>query len=209
MENIIELLICNKCKENKPATFEFFYRSKKTKTGYKQQCKLCIKAKNKQWRLNNPEKQKEINKRNNHDWYWKNRDKALHANKKWRKNNPEKRIQINLRWWKNNREDLIKKNKKWKTEHPESHRHQNSKRRSIGVGLRRTDKETQEYISILLKDTCSYCGSKDKITMDHITPISAGGLHHWSNLTAACSKCNGSKHIKTMLDFLKYRRIIL
>jgi len=41
---------------------------------------------------------------------------------------------------------------------------------------------------------CNYCGVADQpLQMDHIIPISRGGLHHPSNLTPACSPCNRSK----------------
>jgi|ERR1039458_1109687 hypothetical protein len=52
--------------------------------------------------------------------------------------------------------------------------------------------ETIEYRAILRNDPCSYCGGPGE-TIDHITPISAGGSNQWENLTSACKSCNASK----------------
>lgn len=56
--------------------------------------------------------------------------------------------------------------------------------------------------SILLRDanTCQYCGStpgKSKLTIDHVTPRSKGGQHIWTNLVAACKRCNQKKGAHT------------
>ena len=38
------------------------------------------------------------------------------------------------------------------------------------------------------------------VTLDHVYPVSKGGLSDWANLRAACSKCNGEKGNKTLSD---------
>lgn len=40
---------------------------------------------------------------------------------------------------------------------------------------------------------CAYCGSKDELTLDHITPQSKGGSNRITNVICACKKCNHSK----------------
>jgi 5-methylcytosine-specific restriction endonuclease McrA len=39
---------------------------------------------------------------------------------------------------------------------------------------------------------CAYCGGKAD-TVDHVVPRSRGGRHEWSNVVAACLRCNGRK----------------
>lgn len=48
--------------------------------------------------------------------------------------------------------------------------------------------------SVLKRDnhTCGYCGKK-ATTIDHIRPKSKGGKHTWTNVVAACVKCNSKK----------------
>ena len=45
-------------------------------------------------------------------------------------------------------------------------------------------------------NVCMYCGlrfSKSDLTRDHITPISRGGRDIWTNVVAACRRCNNHK----------------
>ncbi len=49
--------------------------------------------------------------------------------------------------------------------------------------------------NILRRDRfrCQYCGSRDRLTVDHVLPKSRGGLDTWENLVAACTVCNNRK----------------
>lgn len=49
---------------------------------------------------------------------------------------------------------------------------------------------------------CVYCGSAERLTIDHATPVSRGGENHWSNLTTACLSCNDRKGTRTVAEFL-------
>lgn len=49
--------------------------------------------------------------------------------------------------------------------------------------------------------TCTYCGSRNDLTIDHIHPEFLGGNLDESNLTTACRKCNSRKGIKSQDDF--------
>jgi 5-methylcytosine-specific restriction endonuclease McrA len=47
--------------------------------------------------------------------------------------------------------------------------------------------------NILRRDhyTCQYCGRRgDRLTVDHVTPRSKGGDTTWTNVVAACLRCN-------------------
>ena len=51
--------------------------------------------------------------------------------------------------------------------------------------------------------TCQYCNtkfSKEQLTIDHVTPKSAGGPKTWENIVAACKKCNQKKGSKLPRD---------
>jgi 5-methylcytosine-specific restriction endonuclease McrA len=39
---------------------------------------------------------------------------------------------------------------------------------------------------------CAYCGNRAD-TIDHVRPRSRGGLHVWTNVVAACARCNHRK----------------
>lgn len=50
-------------------------------------------------------------------------------------------------------------------------------------------------IAIFKRDKycCQYCGSKKKLTLDHVVPKSRGGDNSWENLVTACEPCNLKK----------------
>ena len=58
--------------------------------------------------------------------------------------------------------------------------------------------------NILARDnhTCTYCGSTENLTLDHIVPRCKGGAR-WdaSNVTTACRKCNQAKGSMSLADF--------
>jgi len=55
---------------------------------------------------------------------------------------------------------------------------------------------------VLARDrwTCQYCGGQPKkpdLTIDHVVPRSQGGRKEWTNLVAACTRCNHRKGGRT------------
>lgn len=38
--------------------------------------------------------------------------------------------------------------------------------------------------------TCQYCGSRTRLTIDHVIPRSRGGGSAWHNVVTACAPCN-------------------
>lgn len=44
---------------------------------------------------------------------------------------------------------------------------------------------------------CQYCGSKRRLTLDHVLPQSRGGRHTWNNVVTACEPCNQRKAART------------
>ncbi len=53
--------------------------------------------------------------------------------------------------------------------------------------------------NILKRDNnrCLYCGSREKLTIDHVIPKSRGGDDSWENLVSACTGCNHRKGNRT------------
>jgi len=56
--------------------------------------------------------------------------------------------------------------------------------------------------NILWRDNnqCQYCAAyfaEENLTLDHVLPRSRGGQNIWTNLVAACKKCNQKKGNKT------------
>lgn len=66
----------------------------------------------------------------------------------------------------------------------------------------------REWREVLRRDPCAYCGGVAE-HLDHITARSRGGKRQsdFLNLTAACGRCNSSKHAHALLTFLLRRSI--
>ena len=47
------------------------------------------------------------------------------------------------------------------------------------------------------KHCCQYCGSRKRLTLDHVIPRSRGGKHTWNNVVTACEPCNSFKGNRT------------
>jgi hypothetical protein len=45
----------------------------------------------------------------------------------------------------------------------------------------------------IYESPCQVCGSRDRITIDHVVPLSRGGEHREGNLRPLCRKCNTRK----------------
>lgn len=61
----------------------------------------------------------------------------------------------------------------------------------------RTDRPTRTLVYKRDDHTCQYCGSREKLTIDHILPKSRGGQDTWENLATACYVCNTKKGNRT------------
>ena len=62
-----------------------------------------------------------------------------------------------------------------------------------------------EKIKLQTGKICNYCGSSEKLTIDHIFPQKYGGLDNAENLIFACKSCNSSKGKKDLMEWMNDR----
>lgn len=58
-----------------------------------------------------------------------------------------------------------------------------------------------ERLKLLLPQACCYCGSSERLSIDHLIPLHRGGLDLPENMVWACRTCNSSKGPRDMLDW--------
>ena len=60
----------------------------------------------------------------------------------------------------------------------------------------------QEWLEILaaFDNRCAYCGCSEKMTQDHVIPISKDGGHTKENVVPACRPCNSRKRDKIITN---------
>lgn len=102
-----------------------------------------------------------------------------------------------------NKKRIAKVSRKYHVSNRERARDAAHRRRSIQMNNGSFKIYKKELFKIY-NSACFYCGSLNKITIDHIVPISRGGTHSIGNLVAACAFCNGSKHNKLLVEW-KYK----
>jgi hypothetical protein len=62
-----------------------------------------------------------------------------------------------------------------------------------------------EKIKLQSGQVCNYCGSIEKLTLDHIFTLKYGGQDNAENLIFACRTCNSSKGKKDLMEWMTYR----
>jgi len=174
---------CSVCKESKP--LEQFHKNKNRKNGRSVTCKPCAINRSRIWEKNNPEKVKENSRILYHRDLEKSRKNRQIRVKKWVEKYPEK---------------MVAAQKAYRLKNPEAKRISEQKRRAnkLGNGV---FKISQKEILNIIRSSCVACGSYDKITMDHIIPLSRGGRHSIGNLQPLCFSCNASKSNRFMTEW--------
>lgn len=155
---------CNACQQMKPLTE--YTVNKAIKDGYSNRCKVCYNTGRKHWRIENPEKASEADKRN--------RVKKLERIKEYRK-----------AYWAANKERLSVMTKKWKEDNRDTECRKSLNRETVkryGITLEEKYKMVTEQ-----QNRCLICGnefssSKDThVDHNHTTRKVRGIL---------CGRCN-------------------
>jgi len=63
----------------------------------------------------------------------------------------------------------------------------------LGSGRGRIPVSATTRRRVMAAGACFYCGSPDRLELEHVHPISRGGTNRLDNLVAACFPCNRNK----------------
>jgi 5-methylcytosine-specific restriction endonuclease McrA len=137
-------------------------------------------------------------------WRSENRDKLREYNRRANGKRVTTRSDVDRKalWARANREKICESSRLWKAANPDVVRGQAHRRRAR-LASAVCDLKTAQWDAILdfhssAEGTrCAYCfGVCQKVTIDHVVPISKGGDHTASNVVPACKSCNSSKGVK-------------
>ena len=200
---------CSKCGETKPASE--FHKHCRSKDGLRWQCKVCTAAANKQWREVNVEQNAAICKR----WAQTNPEKCAAAQKRYRHAHPGLVAAYNKQYRRENPEKCTASQRQWRMANPDYNKRwseENLEKRAATQQRRRACRvdatiENFDIMEVWRRDgnVCSYCGSTEDLTIDHIVPIAGGGAHSLDNLCIACRSCNCSKGTKDLDEWLQWK----
>lgn len=207
---------CNKCGEWKPKSD--FYRDNSSRDGYQGRCKACSVANRKVWAKSNPTKIKEYRK----DDYQKHSDRYKFKAKEWSENNPDWKKSSDKKWREENKEHKSLNDKIYRLFHrdrdlhnakarayhaanPDKTREYNRRRRAnkLEVGGNGISADDEKYLKSYTNGTCSYCGRKTKLQIDHVVALTKGGTDEFDNVAPACERCNKKKGNRSLIVFLR------
>ena len=220
--------VCTKCKRILVACEINFRKSKKGKWGLESRCKECCKQYYKDNREQILEQQKQYKgehkeelKKQNKQYYEDNKESILEKNKIYReehkeemkkckkeyydkKENKEKKKEYDKIYREEHKEEIKKCKKEWYENNPHKALNFSSKRRQLeenqGNGITKEQwLEMMNYFNWCCAYSGEYIGGDSKHrTIDHIIPLSKGGLNEIWNCIPCYSSYNYSKHIKNM-----------
>jgi 5-methylcytosine-specific restriction endonuclease McrA len=168
---------------------------------YKENKEYCSEY-NKKYHEANKEYWKDYHEKNKE----KNKEQKRRHQKRYHEANKEYYSEYNKKYREANKERERERVKAWRVANPDKTRSQKQKR--LARIKRQSDGSvTTEQILDLLESTtkCVYCSKeitgKNK-TVDHMIPLSRGGLNSMRNLAVCCAYCNRYKFNKSYPEWL-------
>ena len=175
--------ICTRCKQILPLTE--FGKNKNKPLGVDNNCLPCRRLARAEYRKNNREAVAASQARN----YQLNRAKRIAYATKRIYDNPEMTKIYNSRSKKKNHLAVAANT-----------RRRNARRKENGIFT-----ISKKELLKLSQQPCFYCGSKERLTVDHVIAIARGGRDSIGNLVSACKSCNSQKRDLTIMEWRKKR----
>lgn len=184
-----------------------FTKVKTCNLGYSWRCKECISLRSKEWYVNNLNRAKESRKewRTHHVEFNKvyqqqyrkeNVETIKEYKRKWAKDNFKHLKEYKFQYRKGNSDYVKAQINQWKKDNREIvNRINNARLHRVRAGGRLTRQMIEE-VYRSCNYTCVKCGTKEKLSLDHIKPVVLGGSNALENLQILCMPCNLSKGVQ-------------
>lgn len=192
---------CTKCGATKP--LGEYYKQKGGKYGVRSQCKVCMceyeqtpERKEKQRKLRQTPERKEYRREYDRKWRQKPEVKERERERMRKYEQTPKRKEARRKYYQT-------------PEFKERMRIHNQKRRATKLNAD-DGTVTANFLAVLWNGYCYLCDkriTKEEADLDHLTPLSRGGLHACTNVAYACKSCNRAKHDKTVREYRMWQKI--
>ncbi len=165
-------------------------------------CRICVKLRSRKYSKANPEKRRKSQEK----WAKENPGLASIRSIKWNDNHPERTRTIHQKYYMNNQEECRKRNEKWNKENTDKCKTYSRRRRACKLQqMGEWPIPEATFIAELLETHpfCYYCQEPlgDGYHIEHMIPLSRGGLHDYRNVVLSCPPCNMRKGTKTAKEF--------
>lgn len=195
---------CTKCNVAQPLSE--FYKCKNHKDLHTYECKTCMKKHTAAYRTANLERAQAATKK----WKELNKNHLSEYRRIYYKNNHSTEINYTREYRKNNPEIVRNLLLAWKSRNPNNCRIYAQNRRTLTSKGQLSENITEKLMK-LQKGKCACCGKplNERYDLDHIIPLSKGGLHIDSNIQLLSRTCNRQKHNKDPIEFMQSRGFLL
>lgn len=145
------------------------------------------------------ERNREQLRKGSNEHYANNREHILAKHRERYAANREHKLAKNRDWYRRNKVKRRAAAKKWEEANKERsnflHNRKSTKRRTLlDLTVNTLSFEQWNNIKAAYRNRCAYCGKRfQRLTKDHVIPISKGGEHTPENIVPACKSCNSKK----------------
>ncbi len=197
------------------ARTQFYKRSDRPK-GIASICKDCDRKRRADWGARNREyisrrnaeyrrenREQILEQKRKH--YWDNRDRLAAEHREWYFSNRDREVQKKRQFYTDNRDPCLRmKHESYVRTKPQVYlrRHVEKQRRRSVLAQCSGSYTVSEWTQLLdyFGHQCLCCGSDQRISADHVIPLSCGGSNDLDNIQPLCVKCNASKG-KKIIDY--------
>lgn len=170
---------CTRCNQILPLSE--FGKNKSKPLGVDNNCLPCRRLGRAEYRKRNPEAVAASQARN------------YRLNRAIRIANANKRVYANME---KHKEYNAKSKRKNHLSIAANTRRRNARRKANGVFV-----ISKKELLKLSQQPCFYCGSTERLTVDHVIAIARGGRDSIGNLVSACKSCNSQKRDLTIMEW--------
>lgn len=183
---------CTQCKEEK--ALDAFCKYKRSSDGRDYMCATCRRSRHRQWRADNPEKNKALS-----DAYRERNADLLRAKGR---EKYQRRKHVFVAYRKRNAERIRAALKQWRKDNPDLYRDgwRKGRFRKHGNPGSHTTAQWRELCD-RFGNQCLACGATNRpLQRDHIIPVALGGSDDIENIQPLCASCNRRKQ-RTVTDY--------
>ena len=142
------------------------------------------------WREDNREKHRAYQRQ----YRLEHKEECAARNRQWALDNPNRVNELHRKSRRKNPESYLEITRRYRASHPGFAEYHSRKRRALKRGAEGEITRIEWLLICAIHgNVCACCGLKKKLTLDHVIPLSKGGMHSTGNAQPLCRSCNSKK----------------
>ena len=192
--------ICKKCLVSKPE--EDFNKDKTTSSGLRGKCRKCTNKRAKEWNRENKNRLSEKKAKYQKEYRQKNKILISKQRKIYCCKNSKAISKQSANYYKLNKEEIKKQHQSKEGKEAQNRSRMNYRAQKLSTKDGTITKASLQALRASQDNKCAYCNNPLDFTapreahIDHVRPLSKGGIHSISNVVYSCRLCNQTKSDK-------------